>query len=51
MNKFSELCINKVTEVIKSLYDLSIWKLWINELHLSQLFNDGDSEGLLDEGH
>jgi len=51
MNKFSELCINKVTEVIKSLNDLGIWELWINELHLSQLFNDGDSEGLLDEGH
>ena len=51
MHKLPELVINKVTEVIKSLYDLSLWEFWINELHLSQLFTDGGGEGLLNEGH
>jgi hypothetical protein len=51
VDKFSEFVLGKLTQVIKSLDDLLLWKSWINELHLSQLFNDGDSECLLDQSH
>lgn len=51
MDKFSELVVNEVAKIIESLDNFSLWELWVDKLHLSQLFNDGDSECLLDEGH
>jgi hypothetical protein len=51
VDKLSELVLSELTQVIKSLDDLLLWKSWVNELHLLQLLNDGDGEGLLDQSH
>jgi len=51
VDKLSEFVIDEVTEIIESLDDLGVGELWIDELHLSQLFTDGGGECLFDESH